>query len=226
MILSVHQPQYIPWLGYFDKIRKSDCFVFLDDVQYKKREYENRNKIKASDGAHWLTVPVITKGAYFQKINDVLIDDTQRWQEKHYKAIEFSYHKAPDFKRYLPFLEEVFIRRKWEKLVDLNIFIIKFVLKELEIGTTISLESEIAAGGQSTDRIINICRKLGCDSYLSGMGGSAYLVEEKFSSAGIKLIYQDFKHPEYPQQFGGFESNLSVIDLLLNCGPHAGKYFS
>jgi len=226
MIVSVHQPQYIPWLGFFDKIKKSDCFVFLDQVQYKKREYENRNKIKSSAGAHWLTVPVITKGAYFQKISDVLIDNAQRWQEKHYKAFEFNYGKAAYFKNYLPFLEEIYLQKKWVNLVDLNIFIIKFVLKELGIGTKIYLESQVQADGQATDRIVNICRKLTCDSYLSGIGGTAYLEEEKFSSAGIKLIYQDFKHPEYPQQFGEFESNLSVMDLLLNCGPQAGKYFA
>ncbi|MDD5045016.1 MAG: WbqC family protein [Candidatus Omnitrophica bacterium] len=224
MILSVHQPQYIPWLGYFHKIAHSDAFVFLDNVQFKAREFQNRNKIRTKDGWAWLTVPVISKGKGRQKINDVLIDNDFPWRRQHAKALEASYGGSEPFHEYFPFFEEVF-SREWEKLSDLNMKIIDYILKQLAISTPVFLESKLAVSSKSTERIIEICKKMKADNYLSGIGGREYLKEEKFKEAGITLIYQDFTHPVYHQHFINKESDfipyMSVLDLLFNEGPRS-----
>lgn len=224
MILSVHQPQYIPWLGYFDKIAKSECFVFLDEVQYKPREFQNRNKIRTKSGWLWLTVPVISKGEGRQKISAVMIDNELPWQRKHLGSLKAWYANAKYFDKHLAFFEEVY-SRTWEKLVDLNVYIINYVLEQLSITTPIYFESELGIAGTKTKRIIEICQRLKADTYLSGIGGKGYLQEEMFKDAGIKLVYQDFLHPVYQQQFAkdvfDFMPNLSIIDLLFNEGQKA-----
>lgn len=221
MILSVHQPQYIPWLGYFDKIAKSDCFLFLDRVQYKPREFQNRNKIRTQEGWIWLTVPVVSKGKARQAICDCTIDNTFPWQRQHLKSLKVWYAKAKFFAEYFPFFEELY-NESWEKLVDLNVHIINYILKQLSISKPIYFESQLDISRQRTDRIIEICQKLKADTYLSGIGGKEYLEEEKFAQAGIRLIYQNFIHPVYHQQFmvdeNDFIPYMSVLDLLFNEG--------
>lgn len=222
MIVSVHQPHYLPWLGYFDKITKSDCFVFLDNVQYKRREYQNRNKIRTRDGWAWLTVPVVSSGLRNQLICDVRIDNDSRWQERHRRSLEVSYGKAEFFRSYASFLEEVYTQRTWERLIDLNVCVIRYILKELAIDTPLYFESDIGTREKGTQRIIEICRDLKADTYLSGTGGRAYLEEERFAQEGIDLRYQTFQHPVYSQRFAGDESfvpNMAAIDLLFNEGP-------
>ena len=221
MILSVHQPQYIPWIGYFDKINKSDCFVFLDDVKYKPREYQNRNRIRTKKEWMYLTVPIISKGLGCQKIRDAKIDNNFDWQRRHAKSLRVWYGRAKSFKDHFSFFEDVYTR-KWEKLVDLNLYIIKYLLKELSIKTPIYLESQMGISSQKTDRIIEICKQLEADTYLSGIGGKDYLEEEKFVQEGIKLEYQNFIHPVYHQRFmedrSCFLPYMSAIDLLFNEG--------
>jgi hypothetical protein len=222
MIVSVHQPQYIPWLGYFDKIARSDYFIFLDCVQYKPREFQNRNKIRTKDGWIWLTVPVINKGKGRQKILDVQIDNGLPWQRQHLNSLKTFYARAKFFDLYFPFFEEIY-KKRWEKLTDLNLAIIDYALKELKIETLLRFESELDIHSMGTDRIIDICKKLNADTYLSGIGGKDYLKEDKFKKTGIRLAYQDFKHPAYNQQFtssaGDFIPFMSIIDLLFNEGP-------
>ena len=224
MILSSHQPQYLPWLGYFDKINNSDCFVFLDTVQYKEREFQNRNKIRGGDGWIWLTVPVISKGQGRQNIADVKIDNSLDWRNKHWGSIKHCYGKTPFFNKYAGFFEDIY-KTRWEKLMELNIHIIKHLLKELEIDTPLYYESEVGTSSRATDRIIEICQKLKADTYLSGAGGRAYLEEEKFPRAGIKLEYQEFKHPIYCQRSGRDEEDfipyMSAVDLLFNEGDNS-----
>ena len=221
MILSVHQPQYIPWLGYFDKIDKSDCFVFLDNVQYKPREYQNRNKIRTKDGWMWLTVPIISKGLGRQKICEVKIDNDSDWQRKHARSLEIWYGKAKFFKDHFSFFEDVYTGM-WEKLVDLNIHIIKYLLKKLKIKTPLYYESKIGISSKGTDRIVEICKRFKADTYLSGIGGRGYLEEEKFIHERIKLEYQNFIHPVYHQLYikgiDSFLPYMSVLDLLFNEG--------
>jgi hypothetical protein len=200
MIISVHQPQYIPWLGYFDKIAKSDGFVFLDQVQYKHREFQNRNKIRTKDGWIWLTVPVVSKGLGRQKICDVRIDNELEWQKKTWGSLQNCYNRAPFFKEHAGFFEEVYTRR-WERLIDLNIHITEYLLAQLKIITPLYYESKLGTACQSTDRIIELCKKLRADTYFSGVGGKGYLEEEKFTREHITLEYQHFIHPSYRQHY-------------------------
>ncbi|HPM43709.1 MAG TPA: WbqC family protein [Candidatus Omnitrophota bacterium] len=224
MIVALHQPQYLPWLGYFHKIAHCDQFVFLDNVQYKDREFQNRNKIRTKDGPIWLTVPVSSKGRGRQIISRVLIDNGFEWKRKHLAALKTSYGHAAFFERYFPFFEKVY-GKSWERLSDLNFHIIEYILKELGISKRIHLESALDVRSEKTDRIVEICRKLGADTYLSGAGGKDYLEEDKFPAAGIKLVYQQFDHPTYRQQFmkddKDFMPYMSVVDLLFNEGPQS-----
>jgi hypothetical protein len=224
MIISVHQPQYLPWLGFFEKVARSDAFVFLDCVQYKEREYQNRNRIRTQTGPLWLSVPVVSRHKGRQKICDVVIDNEKPWARQHLKSLESWYAKTAFFDEYIPFFRETYARR-WEQLMDLNIHIIRFMLKQLGIGTPLRDESALCIATLKTDRIIDICRKLKADTYLSGAGGRQYLEEGKFKEAGITLCYQEFRHPVYHQQFmkdaSDFLPYMSAVDLLFNEGPNS-----
>ena len=220
MRVAVQQPQYIPWLGYFHKIASSDLFVLLDTVQYKKREFQNRNRIKTPSGPLWLTIPVLSKGHHLQKINEVKIDNQERWREIHLHSLERNYARAPYFKKYSDFLDEIY-KREWTHLSEINIATIKYLVKALEINTPIILESKIGTNKTSTARVIEICQSVGADIYLSGQGGKDYIDENLFARSGIKLEYQEFVHPVYPQLHDSFIPYLSALDLLFNCGPEA-----
>jgi hypothetical protein len=223
MTLSVHQPQYIPWLGYFDKIAKSGAFVFLDTVQYKGAEFQNRNKIRTQDGWMWLSVPVKSAQGR-QRICDCLIDNDTDWKKQHARSLQTWYAKAEFFDAYFPFFEDLF-SREWLKLSDLNAYIIRYVLQHLGIEKKLYLESEVGTTLTKTDRIIELCKKLKSDTYLSGTGGRAYLEEEKFAAEGVRLAYQDFAHPVYCQQFckgpSDFIPYMSIVDLLFNEGERS-----
>ena len=223
MIAAVHQPQYLPWLGYFHKIAKCDVFVFLDDVQYKKREFQNRNKIKTASGPLWLTVPVLTKGAYSQNINEVKTDTTEHhWENSHWKSIELNYRHSPFFKEHAGFFSELYAK-KWDSLMNVSLEIIRYTLKYLAINTPIKMSSEFALSSASTQRIIDLCKAIGAGTYLSGAGGKDYMDTSLFAQQNITLEFQQFNHPQYPQQYGAFEPYLSIIDLLFNCGPDSRK---
>lgn len=222
MILAVHQPQYLPWLGYFHKIASCDLFIFLDDVQYKKREFQNRNKIKTPNGPLWLTVPVVTKGKYLQKISEVLVDNELPWNDEHWRSMEHNYAHARHFGNLKSLFSGIY-GMKWEKLSALSMKIINSVLSYLEIKTPYKMSSEYGTTSVSSQRIIDLCKKSGADTYLSGAGGREYMDEKLFADNNIKLVYQDYKHPEYAQLHGKFEPYLSVADLLYNEGPGSAK---
>lgn len=229
MMISVHQPQYLPWLGYFDKIARSDCFIFLDKVQYKTREYQNRNRIRTRDGEAWLTVPVEGKGKYKQSVGEARIDNEFPWQRRHLNSLKAWYGRAPFFKDHISFIEDLYSRR-WEKLSELNVYVIRYFLEKLNIKTPVRFESELHVNTESTDRIIDICKEVKAEAYLSGSGGKAYLDEGKFPENGIKLVYQEYRHPVYRQQFmkdgSDFLPYMSVVDLLLNEGPRSREILS
>ncbi|HOO57048.1 MAG TPA: WbqC family protein [bacterium] len=218
MIISVHQPQYLPWLGYFDKIDSSDIFVILDNVQFKKREFQNRNRIKTPNGPKWLTVPVKVKGRYHQLAKDVLIDIESGWHTRHAKALELNYRKSVFFENHFEKIAGFLQEGKFGRLADLNISMLRYFLGTLGIDTPILIESDLGVTGTGTERIINICKKAGADTYLSGAGGKNYMREEMFAEAGINLDYQEFAHPEYEQLFGSFMPFMSIADLLFNEG--------
>jgi hypothetical protein len=221
MIVSVHQPHYLPWLGYFGKILRSDVFVILDNVQYKKREFQNRNQIKTPSGPAWLTVPVITHGHYEQMTGDVRIDPTDNWRAKHLRAIEMSYGKAPFFNKYYQSLEALYMGTEWNLLMDLSAAQLRLFFEWLGIRTPVRFERELGIAGVKTERIANICKSLNGDTYLSGSGGKDYMDESVFGAAGLKLAYQKFEHPVYPQLHGDFKPYMSIVDLVFNCGEES-----
>lgn len=220
MILSAHQPHYLPWLGYLDKIDICDVFVFLDDVQYKKNDWQNRNLIKTARGAQWLSVPVsFTLG---QKICEVRVDNGRNWTKKHTAALITNYSRAPFFKEHGQFFEGLYSRR-WDSLLDINMAIINYLLCAFGIGKRLLCSSSMEVSCEPTQRLIDLCKACGADAYLSGIDGGKYLDKERLQRAGIKLLFQDFRHPVYFQLFGEFLPNLSAVDLLFNCGPEAIK---
>jgi hypothetical protein len=198
----------------------------LDQVQYKEREYQNRNRIRTKEGWIWLTLPVLSKGLGRQKINEVRIDNSLPWARKHLASLQASYGRALFFKTYLPFFEALYSRH-WDRLSELNVEIINYLLREFKIETKIYYESAVGDTQCSTARIIELCQKLKADTYLSGQGGKDYLEEEQFSAAGIKLVYQEFHHPLYRQGYAAtgtdFVPNLAAVDLLFNEGEAGSK---
>lgn len=219
MIVSVHQPQYIPWLGYFDKIDKSDIFVFLDNVQFKKNEWQNRNKIKTAQGWQWLTLPVIHK--FPQLINEVEINNTASWNRKHLNSLATNYSRAPFYDEYIDFFKSIF-SQTWNLLADINIHVIEYLAERLGLsGKKIVRSSQLKLREENTERLIDICRQLECDVYLSGRDGAKYLDMKKFAAENIEITFQDYEHPAYSQLYAGFEPYLSIIDLMFNCGPES-----
>lgn len=220
MKVAIHQPQYLPWLGYFDKIDQADCFVLLDDVQFKKNEWQNRNRIKTGTGWQWLTVPVLHR--LHQQISEVRINQTVSWSRKHLQALISNYGSAPFFELYQPFFEEIYAR-EWMHLLDLNLATITYLVEALGIQTKMVMASSlpVPAELEATDRLVAICAALGADTYLSGVGGRGYLDVSRFEQAGIRVLFQTFQTEPYPQRFEGFIPDLSVVDLLFNCNEQS-----
>ncbi|MFH1406439.1 MAG: WbqC family protein [Candidatus Omnitrophota bacterium] len=218
MIIAVHQPQYLAWLGYFDKIDKCDKFVFLDDTQFKKNEWQNRNKIKTKDGWQWLSVPILHD--FGQLIKDVKINNKTNWRHKHLNALVTNYSKAPYFKEYIAFFED-FYSGDWENLSALNIELVKKLCGILGIKKEFVVSSQLALSSKGTEHLLEICKTLGAKKYLSGAGGREYLDIAAFRKENIELDFQEFRHPAYAQLHGEFIANLSVVDLLFNCGTRS-----
>lgn len=216
MRVAIHQPQYLPWLGYFDKMDQVDSFVLLDDVQFKKNEWQNRNRIKTAAGWQWLTVPVLHHSS--QRISDVKINPTVSWGRKHIQAVVSNYASAPFFDLHRPFFEDIYAR-EWDSLLELNLVTISYLVEALAIRTKLVLASSLPlpAGVEATDRLVAICQALEADTYLSGAGGRGYLELTRFDEAGIRVHFQAFHTRPYPQCFGAFIPDLSIVDLLFNC---------
>ncbi len=218
MIIFVHQPEYIPWLGFFDKLARCDVFVIYDDAQYVHGGYQNRNRIRTAQGWRWLTVPIMHN--HPQLIKDVRISGTQ-WRKEHSQIIMHSYDKAPFFKDYYPLFKEA-LNFNHELLIGLNLHIIKIIAEILGINVKMIRSSEFPYHGQEkNEKLISMCKFMGSDTYLAGSGGRAYVEEKAFSNANIKLQWHRYNHPSYTQNFEGFQPNMSVIDLLFNVGPEA-----
>ena len=218
MIVSINQPAYLPWLGYFHRIATSDVHVMLDHVQFEKNSFTNRNKVRTADGWCWLTVPVKTKGRFGDlAIRTVEIDNSTDWRARHWKTIRQSYRRAPHFEEHAPFFEQVY-RREWTLLADLLRETTGYLLRALGITTRLLVSSDMSPQGAKDELVLDLCRKASADLYLSGALGRDYLRKELFEGAGIKVLFQDYRHPMYPQQYGEFIPHLSVVDLLFHCG--------
>ena len=221
MIVAIHQPQYLPWLGYFGKMLQADIFCYLDTVQYKKNEWQNRNRIKTAQGWQWLTVPVTYR--YPRKIGEVGIDNTTDWARKHLRALQTNYRRAPFFESHFPAIEAV-LSRRWETISTLNLSLIDCIRGMLGIDRKPAVcASAINASTEPTERLIDICRSLGADTYLAGAGANAYMDAARFERSGLRLRVQAFEHPVYPQRFNGFTPQLSIVDLIFNCGPESAE---
>lgn len=217
MILSAHQPAYLPWLGYFDKIARADVFVYLDTVQFEKNSFINRNQIKTPQGALWLTIPVKTKGHTSGSLRTTEIDDSQPWRTKHLKSIEMNYRKAARFDECFPKIEALLTMPE-SNLAEYCLHQLLFWLDELAIDTRIARSSELPIASSKSDLVLDLCRYFGAHRYMSGALGRDYLIEEDFSKAGIAIEYQSFKSPVYPQLWGTFIPNLGVLDWWINSG--------
>lgn len=215
--IVVLQPSYLPWLGYFDQLYKSDAFVLYDDVQYDKHGWRNRNRIKTDRGPLWLTVPVLTHGLGLPTNREARIDGRQPWARKHLQALRVNYAKAPAFGEVFDRLEPV-LNRAWTHLVDVNRAVLEALCALLGLERPILLSSELDVPGQRTERLVGICRALGADRYLSGDAASGYLDETQFAANGIRVEYHHYRHPVYAQLHGEFLPYLSVVDLLMNHG--------
>ena len=219
MIISTNQPYFLPFPGFFYKAHLSDVFVILDSVQFPRgTTWMSRNRFKNDQGTLWLTVPVWKKGLGLQRIHEVRICHEFRWVFKHLASLKSAYAKAPYFADHISFIENTYLAR-FEKLIELNRAIIDYLLCQLKIDTQIKLLSELGIQSAGNQMLVEICQKLGASTYVAQVAAAKYLNPILFDQAGIKL--QFFKSPTlvYPQLWGAFVSNLSILDLLFNCGP-------
>ncbi len=215
MILSAHQPAYLPWLGYFHKIAISDSFVILDDVQFEKNSFINRNKIKTAQGYTWLTMPVLISGHTKKTISQIEINNKTVWQKKHWKSIYFNYKKSPYFYKYADFFED-FYRKDWVKLHDAIDNMLCFLIKELGIETDLYKQSDMHIQSKKQGLVLELCKKLKSHVFVFGALGRDYAEASLFENNGINIFFQDYKHPSYHQLHNDFTANLSIIDLLFN----------
>ena len=220
-IVAIHQPEYLPWLGFFKKMMNSELFVFLDDAQFDKKGWQNRNRIRTKTGTVLLSVPVHAHS--YPNINEITIDNNKNWAKRHKKSILYNYTKAPYFEEYKDFIESVF-DKKFECLVDLNIEIIKFVMNELEIKTKVIFSSELKVSKKGSSRVLDICKAVDADYYITGTSwAQSHLKIEEFKKSNIHVEFQNLQHPVYKQIHGKFMPQMSIIDLLFNEGGDEAK---
>lgn len=220
----ISQPTYLPWTGYFRIMKEADVYVFLDNVQFERRSWQSRNRIKSVNNFIWLSIPTHHDGQ--RRITEVEIDNSKDWRRQHLHAIQTSYGKAPFFKEYYPWFKTVF-ESNWDDLASLNIYLIKQIASILGISPVFVRGSKLGIDAKRTNLLLDICKLFGADRYVSSIGAKSYMEEDGakalFDSEGIKVEFLQIKSFEYPQLFGGFIPELSIVDLLFNCGPNSTK---
>ncbi len=217
MILSGHQPNYLPYPGLIGKIMQSDKFVFVSNVQFEKKSWQNRNRIKCDCREVMLTVPVLTKGRFDQLITEVRINNNENWRKKHFTSINLSYKKAPYYNRYIEFFEDIY-NKEWEYLKDLDIFIMNWILRELNCNTELYYDDDYDFAGKGTAYLVDMTKKLGCDTYLSNKGSGAYVDIKSFTDESLNHKYLNYVSPNYVQGKGMFIPYLSIVDMLFWLG--------
>ncbi len=227
-VVSGHQPTYLPWLGLIHKASLSDVFVYMDDVQYLSQDWNNRNKIKTSLGqSKWLSVPVDLKNSDGKLLKDILIaseenlSEKQRWYTHHWATLQSSYGKCPYFKTYRDFFHWIYMEKRWKKLSDLNLTILKQIFEWFNITSEIKVASDLKFQNKKSDLVLEHAEHFKADVVVCGALGKNYIRMPDFESKGIKVYFQDYQHPSYNQPFGNFLSHLSFVDLLFNRGPEA-----
>lgn len=222
--VAIVQSNYIPWKGYFDMIAAVDEFILYDDMQYTRRDWRNRNKIKTPQGVQWLTVPVKVKGKYHQTIRETEIDGAD-WAEAHWKTLSQNYRRAPHFDEVAVVFEPLYRQRQYTHLSALNRALIEAVCGYLGITTKISNSWDYTLIDSKTERLADLCAQAGGTEYISGPAAKDYIEEDFFTECGFKLTWFDYAgYPEYPQLWGEFTHGVTILDLLFNCGKDVPRY--
>jgi len=222
--IAIIQSNYIPWRGYFDMIGSVDEFIIFDDVQYTRRDWRNRNKIKTPQGVQWLTVPVQVKGKYYQRIRDIKVDGST-WASTHWRSLKQNYSRAPHFSEVAAWLEPLYLAEHYIYLSHLNRRFIEAICEYLNIATTISNSWDYNLIDGKTERLAELCVQAGGTEYLTGPAAKVYIKADVFNDCGIKLSWFDYSgYGEYPQLWGQFAHQLTILDLLFNCGKSTLHY--
>jgi hypothetical protein len=223
-VVGVHQPNFMPWQAFFDKMFACDDFFFLTQVQFVRRGFQNRTKVRTVNGEQWLTVPVLTKGKYFQSISDARIDNSRKWRYKHLRTIEYAYKRAPYFEKYWPTIKRIYSGDQ-EFLCTFNMEVMAFLIAALApVGPKLHFDWSYHLGDDPTGRLINACKLARGDAYLSGRSGIKYMDESQFEKEKITIFEQNYEEREYPQQYKPFIPGMSVLDLLMNMGPYSRDF--
>jgi hypothetical protein len=222
MILTAHQPAYMPWLGYFHKIALADNFVLLDSVQFEKNSYANRNKIKTSNGEAWLTIPVEMKGHMDKKINEMQMDSKSNWKKKHWNTLLLNYKKAPFFDQYAGFFEKYY-QNETNNLNDFIAVSSNFFFRELKITPVTKTLSELNIESKKQDLIIDLCKTTNSNAFVFGKLGKDYADKNLFDLHNISIYFQDYKHPSYQQLWNDYVPYMGIVDALFNLGPERTK---
>lgn len=224
MRVTIHQPEHLPWLGFFHKLCRADIVVILDNVQFSKNYFQNRNRIIGSAGPMWLAVPVLTKGHTSKKLNEMEILPQTTWKKKYIRTLEQVYGRHPHFSFLSEGLLPIFWK-EWRFLVDLNMAVIEWFLNWLDFRKPVHMASTLDVSGAKSELLLEICRAVNATSYLSGPSGRDYLEERLFQKSGISVDYHDFEHPVYYQKGQeDFVSHLSTVDLIANLGDEGRKF--
>jgi hypothetical protein len=218
VILTAHQPVYLPWLGLFHKIALADVFCYFDIAQYQTKDFNNRNKIKNHTGEMWLSVPVESKNHFEKSVGSIRIIEGA-WRRKHFKTIQLAYQKAPFFSDYIDGIETIIVKQPFATLSELNLEILRFLLNCLGLQRPIVKASDYSFHGVKSDLVLDMCLQLKADTYIFGAQGRDYAEVDKFRASGVDPYFQDYRHPTYRQLHGDFRPYMSVIDLLFNEGP-------
>lgn len=211
MLVAIHQPHYLPWLGYLEKMAQADLFIVLDHVQFERGNYQNRTQVRVNGAAHWLTVPVVQRSQK-ERIDEKLIDTRQDWEATHYETLRRAYGQAA-----VAPLRSIY-EMPWERLVDLNDAMLRYLRAALGVHTPLIYSSTLGVSGSKSELVLDLCKEVNADALLVGLGGSRqYLDRAAFAAAGIELVFQEFKHPVYPQRGPApFIPGLSAVDFLFN----------
>jgi hypothetical protein len=222
MRVAIVQPPYLPWLGYFDLLRKVDRMVYLDTVNVNLRSFQRRNRIRTPTGSTWLTLPILKEQTGSPIFRNARTNDAIGWRQKHWRAIYSSYGRAPYFVDHRDFFEGFYAHAP-SSLLDINVTLLQYLGKQLDVNTATCYASELEPQGAKTQLLIDICKKVGASAYLSGPTARNYLLPEMFKEENIALDFHEYTHPVYNQNFPGFAPRMSAIDLLFNVGPKATK---
>jgi len=221
MLVAIHQPHYLPWLGYLHRMARAQLFIVLDHVQFERGNYQNRTRVRVNGAPHWLTVPVQQRSQK-ERIAEKVIDNAQPWGRQHFETLRRAYGSAGFFGMYAAPLGAIYAR-EWQRLADLDACTLDFLRDALDIRTPLVRSSALGVQGAKSELVLNLCKAVGASALLVGLGGSRhYLDRAAFAQAGIGLRMQDFAHPVYPQRGAQpFSAGLSALDLLFNCGPRS-----